>query len=458
MAGLFGLSVNKEVLGDFPEDLFLGTFYQQHLGEDWGGFSIFTEDEVIVQGSKEGLFRPNFEKTIKSIIGTEGIGYCGSAPEPHFADTRLNSFSVCFSGNIINREQLKVDLMNRGQVFGGRDDDVEIIVHLLARGKDIADGFKKMSLQVEGSYNILLLSEKGVWVVRSPQGHWPLVLGKKQGVAAVASESGGFYNQRINLVRDIEPGEIGLLKGGVYEQIGEIESSTIQECSFYPVYTSFAAAVVGAVPSSAVRKKLGAALARRDIEMGFIPDVVIPVPDSGRFHAIGYHQEFCRQRDAGNIKRTPLYDEVLIKYPYAGRSYTPQDGGRRKREAHIKLLPSGERYSGKKVVVCDDSIVRGTQTQNNLVPKLVYLGFSEIHFRISNPELRSHCPYSKTTKRGELFAVRIELEQKRIAFLGNEKDPEKNVVKSLRYNNINDLVEAVGGSLDMLCCVCDRNE
>ena len=101
------------------------------------------------------------------------------------------------------------------------------------------------------------------------------------------------------------------------------------------------------IPASLVRKRLGAALARRDIERGFVPDIVIPVPDSGRFHAIGYHQEFCRQMMAGKIDRIPLYDELLLKYPYAGRSFIPPDQKQRDREARIKLLVSGEDCEGK---------------------------------------------------------------------------------------------------------------
>jgi amidophosphoribosyltransferase len=190
---------------------------------------------------------------------------------------------------------------------------------------------------------------------------------------------------------------------------------------------------------------LGAALARRDIQRGFIPDVVIPIPDSGRFHAIGYHQEFCRQMMAGTITRMPLYDELLLKYPYAGRSFIPQDQALRDREARIKLLASGEDCQGKVVAACDDSIVRGTQTQTELVPKLRQAGVKEIHFRISNPELRSHCVWGKTTKEGEVLASRIPSMEDRIAFLG---------VDGLEYNTIEDLAEAIGRPRESLCVDC----
>jgi amidophosphoribosyltransferase len=148
---------------------------------------------------------------------------------------------------------------------------------------------------------------------------------------------------------------------------------------------------------------------------------------------------------AGKVKRVPLYDELLLKYPYAGRSFIPSDQKRRDREARIKLLASGEDCRGKVIAVCDDSIVRGTQTQTELVPKLRQAGVKGIHFRISNPELRSHCRWGKTTSRGELLVVRIPAREDRAAFLG---------VEGLEYNSIDDLAEAIGRPIDSLCVDC----
>jgi amidophosphoribosyltransferase len=225
-------------------------------------------------------------------------------------------------------------------------------------------------------------------------------------------------------------------------------NGAVRLCSFYWVYTGFPNNVFEGIPDSLVRKKLGAALASRDIERGFIPDVVIPVPDSGRFHAIGYQQEFCRQLMAGKIDRAPLYDELLMKYPYAGRSFIPQERTERDREARIKQLPSGEDCAGKIVAVCDDSIVRGTQAQTQLVPKLRGTGVKEIHFRISYPELRSHCRWGKTTRKGEVLACRIPDKRERAAYLG---------VDGLEYNTVGDVADAIGQPLDRLCVECCRD-
>jgi amidophosphoribosyltransferase len=298
---------------------------------------------------------------------------------------------------------------------------------------------------VEGAFSLLVLSADGVYAFRSLAGHWPLILGVKDGAAVVASESGGFRNLGFKRVRDVEPGEIVMLRRGQWETKGRIPAGRVQACSFYWIYTGFPNAVFEGIPASLVRKRLGAALARRDIARGFVPDIVIPVPDSGRFHAIGYHQEFCRQMMAGNAGRVPLYDELLLKYPYAGRSFIPRDPKQRDREARIKLLVSGEDCEGKTIVVCDDSIVRGTQTQTELVPKLRLAGVREIHFRISYPELRSQCRWGKTTKKGELLAGRIPAIQDRIRYLG---------VEGLEYNTIRDVAEAIGRPLKNLCVDC----
>jgi amidophosphoribosyltransferase len=236
-----------------------------------------------------------------------------------------------------------------------------------------------------------------------------------------------------------------LLRNGQWETKGRVSADRHQVCSFYWVYTGFPNSVFENIPNSAVRKRLGAALARRDIERGFTPDIVIPVPDSGRFHAIGYQQEFCRQLMARKVDKAPLYDELLLKYPYAGRSFIPQDQKQRDREARVKLLATGEDCQGKTIAVCDDSIVRGTQAQTELVPKLRQSGVAEIHFRISYPELRSHCCWGKTTKKGEVLADRIPEKDERARYLG---------VEGLEYNTIEDLATAIGRPMESMCVDC----
>ena len=150
-------------------------------------------------------------------------------------------------------------------------------------------------------------------------------------------------------------------------------------------------------------------------------------------------------KNEARITKIPFYDELLLKWAYAGRSFTPSNQTKREFEADIKILPSSENYQGMIVVIVDDSIVRGTQTRTNLVPKLRFLGIKEIHLRIANPELLSYCRWGKTTKKGECLAVQIPSKEERTKFLG---------VEGLKYNTIDDLVKATGLEREQLCIDC----
>lgn len=453
MAGLFGISIDPETYeDDFLKDLFWETFYEQHLGEQYGGLSTRKGKKIKIQ-THRGLFRPSFQNNLAGLEGTEGIGYCGHIRQPFFVDSKIGELSACFSGNIINCQELVEEFKSFGHIFERKGDDIEIIVKLIAQGENIVAGIRRMTEKIRGAYSLLILTKEGIYAVRCPSAHWPLVIGQKRGAVVVASESGGFKNFGFELIRDLNPGEIVLLRNGCLEEKDTILGE-VQICSFVWVYTAFPNGVFEGIAASKVRKRLGAVLARRDIENGFTPDIVAPVPDSGRSHALGYHHEFCRQIMAGKIKKIPLPDEALLKYPYAGRSFTPPEEGDRRLEAHIKMLTSGEDYTGKVLVISDDSIVRGTQTSENLVPKVESMGFKEIHFRISNPELLAHCATGTTTKKGELFAAQISSKEERIRFL-NSKAENKNIVRSLEYNTVEDLVETIGLPKEKLCVDCD---
>lgn len=445
MAGLFGLSVDPQVYQDaFLEDLLHGAFYQQHSGEEYAGFASCNEGTIKIR-THRGLIRPTFGRDMPGLEGQEAIGFCGAGRELVHTDSRLGEFAACLSGNITNSSELIHRFKNFGHSFAWGGEDIELVVKLIAQKEDMIEGIKWMAGEVHGAYSLLIVSPKGIYAVCSPDGHWPMVIGAKEGATAVAPESHGFTNSGFKIVHDLEPGEVVLLKDGRWETKVRIPSTRIQVCSFLWVYTAFPAARIGGIPASLVRKRLGAALARRDIADRFTPDIVAPVPDSGRFHAIGYMQEFCRQINQGLISKIPLYDEALLKYPYAGRSFIPREWARRALEAHIKLLRSGEDYQNLIVVVVDDSVVRGTQMQTNLVPKLKELGIKEIHARIANPALLSHCPWGKTTRAGEVLASRLPSIRGRAEFLG---------VDSLEHNEIGDLVEAIGFPLNQLCVDC----
>jgi amidophosphoribosyltransferase len=446
MPGFVVLSIDsKKYRDDFLEDLFGLTFYQQHLGEDYAGFASYNGGKINIR-THRGMIRSTFSNDMAGLEGTMGIGYCGDNREPILVDSKLGDFVTCFSGNIINRNESVEKLKASGHSFAWGGVDIEIIAKLIAQGEGYVDGINRMNDGIQGAYSVSVLTPEGIYVFSDPSGRWPLVVGAKNGAVVATTDPCGFANWGFSYERDLEPGEIVLLKDDYSETKGKLLGNKTQICSFVWVYTNFPNAIFKNIAVSAVRKKLGAALARRDIDRGFIPDVVAPVPDSGRFCAIGYHQEFCHQINERKIGRIPLYDEVLMKYPYSGRSYPKSNQEKRDLEAHIKQMRSAESYSDKKLVVCDDSVRRGTQIEKNLVPKLRALGISEIHFRISNPDSFSYCRWGKSIKRGELLAAQIPSIRKRCKFLG---------INSLEYTTVHELAEAIGLPLETLCVDCD---
>lgn len=447
MPGFFALSIDsRKYKGNFLKDLFWETFYQQHLGEDYAGLATYNGGRIKLR-THRGLFRSTFSGDIAGMEGTEGIGYCGDNREPISEDSKFGEAAACFSGNIINREELIGELKSSGHSFAWGGKDIEVILQLIAqRGEDRVDGIKRMTMAIKGAYSLLILSPEGIYSVCSPDGHWPLVVGEKEGAVVVTTDPCGFENFGFKYSRDLEPGEIVLLKNGRLEIKEKMASNRIQTCTFIWVYTNFPNAIFRGISGSLVRKRLGALLARQDIERGFIPDIVLPIPHSGRFSAIGYYQEFRRQINEGKIKRMPEYDEPLLKYQYTGRSYFRLTQEEREVEARIKQLKSGEDYTGKIAVICDDSIRRGTQFREELIPKLNSLGIKENHLRIANPESHSYCPWGKSVKKGELLASKIPSKKKQAEFLK---------IDSLEYSTIVDLAEAIGLPLETLCVDCD---
>lgn len=450
MAGLVGLSIDPLIYGTlksafpFEEVLFWETFYHQHLGEQFGGFAVFKDGRIKNQ-SLPGHIRPNFGLRMREFQGTEGIGYCGVSPEPLDMFSKFGEVAVCFSGNIINKKKLLNWFVKSGHVFMRGKTDAELFFNLMARGENIFDGFRIANRDVNGAIAFLILSSDGIYAAVSPDSHWPMIIGKRDGGAIIASESGGFSNLGFSIDRVLKPGEVIRMKNGKILSLGQLNSGRVQICKFLWVYTAHPTAVIYGVPADLVRERLGACLAKSDIKNGFIPDIVSYVPDSGRCHGDGYHNEFCRARDAGEINRVPLKKQVLYKYPYAGRSYMPPDEESRKREAYFKILVTSQDYSGKVLVLCDDSVVRGIQIGENLAPKLKSAGFKEIHVRASNPPLLGHCPYGKTTQPGETLADKYPEVEKRAAFLG---------VTSLKYNSLEDLYTAIGLDPKTLCVDC----
>jgi len=426
MCGIFAISAKENIL----DELFLGTFYLQHRGQKYCGLSTDTGHGIKIR-THRGLVRPTFTSDLAGLEGNIGIGHTALQDrQPIKLDSKMGEFTICFEGNIINREELIAELKKKGHSFY-TNTDIETIAKLIALGDDFLDGIKKMAAKIRGAYALVILTEGKIYAARGKYAFRPMIIGKKNGAIAISSESCSFVNIGFEIVRDVKPGEILELADGEFTTKEIIPAPFTQYCSFEWVYTANAASTIDGLAVDIARRNLGAALAKRfPVEA----DIVGAVPNSGIGHAIGCSQE----------SKIP-YDNVFLKYDYASRSYTQPTQAERDREAKTKLIPIPAKIKDRRVVICDDSIVRGTQMKNDLVVKLRKSGVKEIHARIACPPLKAPCMYGIATRsKEELVAHKKSIEELR-TYLG---------VDSLGYNTLEDLGKALGFPLDQICTSC----
>ncbi len=473
-----------------PWQLSLQTYYLTHRGPHYCGLALanLLRPELGLDiHTHKGNFRDAFAGKLDRLSGTHGIGHISdSTRQPMYkARTQLGSFAICFDGNVLNREDLIAELVSQGHSLD-RDDDISILAKIIALEKNFQQGLERLADKVEGAYFCAILTSDSVWLANSPSGQKPAVLGicKNDHAFAASSESCSFANTDFELYRDILPGEIIRLQDGLAKTAKQI-SGPGKVCGFELIYTADPGSVVFGVPVTTFRKRMGAKLAEKDIAAGFTPDIVLPVPDSGRYHAIGYIQAWIEAVSQGRVKRCPLLDELLIKYTGAKRSFTGGQQQIRNQEADTKLrvaeddpteiiqnlldLKRQEEPDSSvitiRLVLVDDSIVRGTQMMNNLVPKIRslllkvkkkyqpdYLIKLEIHIRVSNPKLMSYCPYSKSTKPDESLAAVDEQGRE----IPTQIMAQKLGVDSLVFNTNDDIADALGREPNTICLICNQ--
>jgi amidophosphoribosyltransferase len=425
--GVFALASKSNVI----DDLFLGTFYLQHRGQEYCGLSTCDGKSIKIR-THRGLVREKFNQDLAGLDGHMGLGHASLRDrQPVKVDSKLGEFTICFSGNIINIDDIINDLKAKGHTFS-TGTVVEVLAEIISHGKDFADGIEIMANTIKGSYALAILTKEGVYATRDRRGYRPLILGKRDdGTVAVSSESCAFNNLFIKIVRDVEPGEVVLLADGEIRTVKKIKSDMVQYCAFEWIYIANAASIIDGQCVDIARMKTGAFLAKRAPAAA---DIICAVPNSGIGHALGFAHE----------SKIP-YDNVFVKYDYASRSYTKPTQAERDREAKVKLIPVGPKIKGKRVVLCDDSIVRGTQMKNDLVVKLNTWGVKEIHVRIACPPLMAPCRYGISTR-----------EKKELAAHGRSvEDIRKYIgVDSLYYNTIEDVAAAIGKPQKDLCTSC----
>jgi len=463
MSGIFGV-VSQE---DCVRDLFHGTDYHSHMGAERAGLAVLGDSfnqEIHRLGSEQ--FRGRFGHTLSELSGNQGIGIITGIREsqPLIVGSKIGNFALVLSGLVTNAEELAKRLQAKGHVFSEMSDakisSVEIAAKLIAQGEDYVSGINNLFNQIEGSASVLILTQEGlIYAARDKHGRTPLTIGTKDGSIAAASESCAFVNLGYTITKSLQPGEIALISKGKCSQVKEGNPDNLQICSFLWIYTSFPASAPEGIQVESVRENCGRALARRDdVQI----DYAAGVPDSGTGHGLGYAAE----------KGVP-YRRPLVKYtPSYGRSYTPVSQQERDYIARMKLITNEDIIRGQRMVLCEDSIVRGTQLKNETVRKLWQAGAKDLHIRPACPPLMYPCAFLSSTRRIDELAARRAiraLEGSDIedvsTYLDSDSPKYQQMVEwieqdldvtSLRYQLLDDMVEAIGLPKENLCLHCWR--
>ena len=386
MCAIIGVS-NHE---DAAKIACLGLYALQHRGEEAAGIVSFNGDKIHVCQDQGLVADAIKEGPLEELKGTTAIGHCrysttGSSNlkniQPFLVTHKKRPIAVAHNGNLTNTEELYKRLEEDGSIFQTSMDS-EIIVHLLAktRNEDLKDWFHEVLSQLEGAFSLIFLVGDALVGVRDPKGFRPLCLGKLNGSYILASESCALDIIKAEFVREIEPGEIIFIhKGEVESRFLENKDGKKASCIFENIYFSRPDSHIFDDNVYQVRKRLGAQLAKEfPVDNA---DFVMPIPDSGVYAALGYAQALNLPFEIG-----------MIRNHYIGRTFIQPTQFIRDFRVRVKLNPIRDILKGKKVVVVEDSIVRGT-TSRSRIDELRQSGAKEIHMRISCPPIQSPCFY-----------------------------------------------------------------
>lgn len=461
MGGFFGTISRQKCVND----LFYGTDYNSHMGTKKGGLATYDPELGFmrsIHNLQNSYFRSKFEDELDKFKGNSGIGVISDTDaQPLVISSHLGRFAIVTVAKVQNIKELEEDMLSRNmhlaELSSGTTNQTELIALLIIQGKTFTEGIENVFRHIKGSCSMLLLTEDGIIAARDRLGRTPVVIGRKDGAYAATSESCSFPNLDFEVERDLGPGEIVRLYPDRIEQLRKPEEN-MQICSFLWVYYGFPTSGYEGRNVEEVRFRSGYKMGRQDTSE---VDCICGIPDSGVGQALGYAEG----------KGVP-YHRAITKYtPTWPRSFTPSNQERRSLVAKMKLIPNRAMLQGKRIIFCDDSIVRGTQLKDNL--NILYdYGAKEVHMRIGCPPLIYGCPYigfsaSKTDL--ELISRRMIKEF--------EGDPDKNLEKyattgspqycrlveairakfgmtSLKFNTLETLVEAIGLPKCRICTHC----
>ena len=462
MGGFFG-TVSKAAC---VADLFYGTDYNSHLGTRRGGLATYDADKRQFTRSIHNLestyFRTKFEDELDKFTGCSGIGIISDTDaQPIIINSHLGRFAIVTVAKVVNIAELEAELLAQNMHFAelssGKTNQTELIALLLIQGRTLVEGIENVFRHIKGSCSMLLLTEDGIVAARDKWGRTPVVIGRKEGAYAVTSESSSFPNLDYEIERFLGPGEVVRLRADGIEQMRKPEEQ-MQICSFLWVYYGFPTSCYEGRNVEEVRFLSGLKMGQLDKSE---VDCACGIPDSGVGMALGYAEG----------KGVP-YHRAIAKYtPTWPRSFTPSRQEMRNLVAKMKLIPNRAMLEGKRLLFCDDSIVRGTQLHDNV--KMLYdYGAREVHIRIACPPLIYGCPFIAFTSSKsdmELITRRIILELEgdagkdldKYATTGSPQQErlvevirQRFGLTSLKFNTLEHLVEAIGLPKCKLCTHC----
>jgi amidophosphoribosyltransferase len=461
MGGFFGTISKKKCI----TDLFYGTDYNSHLGTKRGGMAMYdrtTGFSRSIHNLENSYFRTKFEVNLPKFSGNAGIGVISDTDaQPIVINSHLGRFAIVTIACINNIEDLADELLAKNKHFSelssGKINQTELVALLITEGKTIKEGIENVYNKIQGSCSLLMLTENEIIAARDKLGRVPMVIARKEGAHAVSGESCSFHNLGFEPVYNIGPGEIVSIKADGFEQL-RAPNKKMQVCSFLWVYFGYPVSSYEDVNVDYVRYKGGCLMGSKD---DCEADFVSGIPDSGVGFALGYAMG----------KNIP-YKRALIKYtPTWPRSFTPANQEIRRLVAKMKLIPNKQLLKDSRVIFCDDSIVRGTQLQDN-VQALYGYGAKEIHMRISCPPLIYPCKFLNFASRNsdlDLITRRFIQEfegvhDKNLDKYKTTDSPEYNRLvekirisfnlNSLKFGTIEDLVKAIGLPKEQICTHC----
>ncbi len=465
MGGFFGLALNK----DCVTDLFYGVDYHSHLGTRRGGMAVHGEDGFnrAIHNIENSPFRTKFDRDVNDMKGNLGIGCISDfEPQPLLFSSKLGSFAITTVGKVNNYDELVHELFDNAhshfqEMTNGSINVTELIAALICEKDTIVEGISYVQERVEGSMTLLIMTEDGIYAARDQLGRTPVIIGKKAEGYCISFESHAYINLGYKNYKELGPGEIDFITPEGVEVL-KMPGDKMKICSFLWVYYGYPTSSYEGVNVEQMRYKCGSMLAKRD--KGQVePDLIAGVPDSGIAHAIGYSNEAGIPYGRPFIKYTPTWP----------RSFMPTNQNQRSLIAKMKLIPVEALIEGKKLLLIDDSIVRGTQLKDTTA-YLYENGAKEVHIRPACPPLLYGCKYLNFSRsKSEMELITRRMIEKREGpncpqhILDEYSDPttekyaqmiedirkELNFT-SLRFHRLDDLLDSIGIEPCKVCTYC----